>query len=203
MAQGKLTEAQAAYRENLAISRRLAEQDPSNAGWQRELAVAHSRVGGVLQTQGKLTEPMGVFGGLGDHPAAGRRRTRASGWQSGFGGGAQPRGRGAGGAGQADGGEAAFGEDLAISRRLAEQDPSNAGWQSGLAAAHNRVGGVLEAQGKLTEAQAAFRRPWRSAGGWPSRTRATPAGNGFGGGAQPRGRGAGGAGQAGGGAGGV
>ena len=73
--------------------------------------------------------------------------------------------------------QAAFEEDLAISRRLAEQDPSNAGWQSGLAAALNWVGGVLEAQGKLTEAKAALRRTWRSAGGWPSKTPATPAGN--------------------------
>ena len=72
---------------------------------------------------------------------------------------------------------AEYEEDLAISRRLAEQDPSNAGWQSALAAALNRVGGVLEAQGKLTEALASMRRPWRSAGGWPSKTPATPAGN--------------------------
>ena len=129
-AQGKLTEALAAFEESLAISRRLAEQDPNNAGWQSDLAAAHNRVGGVLQAQGKLTEAM-----------------------------------------------AAFKESLAISRRLAEQDPSNAGWQSDLAAAHNRVGGVLEAQGKLTEARQRLRRPWRSAGGWPSKTRATRAGN--------------------------
>jgi Flp pilus assembly protein TadD len=39
-AQGKLAAAQAAFGEALAICRRLAAQDPSNAGWQRELAVA-------------------------------------------------------------------------------------------------------------------------------------------------------------------
>jgi tetratricopeptide (TPR) repeat protein len=53
-AQGQLEAAQAAYGEYLAISRRLAEQDPSNAGWQRDLAVAHSQVGGVLQARGDL-----------------------------------------------------------------------------------------------------------------------------------------------------
>jgi Flp pilus assembly protein TadD len=48
-------------------------------------------------------------------------------------------------------------ECLAITgRRLAEHDPNNAGWQRELAVAHNRVGGVLKAQGKLGEAQAAF-----------------------------------------------
>ena len=34
-AQGKLAEAHAAFDENLAISRRLANQDPSNGGWQQ------------------------------------------------------------------------------------------------------------------------------------------------------------------------
>ena len=53
--QGKLSEAQAAFGEYLAISRRLVEQDPNNAGWQRELAVAHKRAGDVLQAQGKLS----------------------------------------------------------------------------------------------------------------------------------------------------
>ena len=61
-AQGKLAEAQAAFREYLTISRRLAEQDPSNAGWQRGLAVAHSKMGGVLQAQGKLAEAQAAFG---------------------------------------------------------------------------------------------------------------------------------------------
>ena len=42
-AQGKLTDAQTAFGEYLAISRRLAERDPTNTGWQRDLAVALSR----------------------------------------------------------------------------------------------------------------------------------------------------------------
>ena len=39
-AQGELTAAQAAFAEYLAIIRRLAGLDPSNAGWQQDLAVA-------------------------------------------------------------------------------------------------------------------------------------------------------------------
>ena len=60
-AQGQLKAAQAAFEEYLAISRRLAEQDPSNAGWQRELAVAHSRVGGCLEAQGRLEAAQAAF----------------------------------------------------------------------------------------------------------------------------------------------
>jgi tetratricopeptide (TPR) repeat protein len=58
--------------------------------------------------------------------------------------------------GQFDAAQAAFSEALAISRRLAEQDPSNTGWQRELAVAHNRIGGVLQAQGQFDAAQAAF-----------------------------------------------
>ena len=60
-ADGKLEAAHAAYAEYLAISRQLAEQEPSNAGWQRELAVAHGRVGNVLQAQGKLEAAQAAF----------------------------------------------------------------------------------------------------------------------------------------------
>ena len=52
--------------------------------------------------------------------------------------------------------QAAFEVSLAISRRLAEQDPNNAGWQRELAVAQSRIEDVLQAQGKLAEAQAAF-----------------------------------------------
>ncbi len=76
----------AAFEEALAISRRLAEQDPSNAGWQSDLAVAHNRVGGVLETQGKLTEAMAAFE---EALAISRRLAEQdpsnAGWQSGFG----------------------------------------------------------------------------------------------------------------------
>jgi hypothetical protein len=60
-AQGKVAAAQAAFGETLAISQRLAEQDPSNAGRQRDLAVAHIFVGCVLEAQGKVEAAQGAF----------------------------------------------------------------------------------------------------------------------------------------------
>src|SRR5262249_28192824 len=50
----------------------------------------------------------------------------------------------------------AFNEELAIRGRLLERSPSNVGWQQGVAATLRSVGGVLEAQGKLEAARAAF-----------------------------------------------
>ena len=49
---GRLDDALAAFREDLAISQRLALADASNAGWQRDLAIAHSRLGQALQGMG-------------------------------------------------------------------------------------------------------------------------------------------------------
>jgi tetratricopeptide (TPR) repeat protein len=45
VAQGNLPEALTAYQQGLAIAKRLADQDPSNAGWQRDLIVAYYRIG--------------------------------------------------------------------------------------------------------------------------------------------------------------
>src|ERR1700752_5456561 len=46
----------------LAIIRRLAQQNPSNADWQGELAVAQRRIGDVLQARGKLEAAQAAFG---------------------------------------------------------------------------------------------------------------------------------------------
>ena len=98
-AQGKLAEAETAFKEALAIRRQLVDKEPraTPAGNRIWLRRGNNRVGGVLGGEGRLTEA-----------------------------------------------QAEHEEVLAICRWLAEQDPNNAGWQSDLAAAHNRVGGVLE-----------------------------------------------------------
>jgi tetratricopeptide (TPR) repeat protein len=158
-AQGKLTDAQAAFGENLAISRGLAEQDPTNAGWQRGLAVAHRWVGGVLQAQGKPTE---AYAALGEYLAISCRLAEQdptnAGWQQELAVAHDFVGCVLQAQGKLTKAQAAFAEALTISHRLAEQDPTNAGWQRGLAVAHGRVGDVLQARGELTEAQAAFAR---------------------------------------------
>src|SRR5205823_12798476 len=61
LALGNLNGAATAFRKCLKISQQLVEQNPSNSGWQRELAVVHGRVGRVLQAQGKLTEAEAAF----------------------------------------------------------------------------------------------------------------------------------------------
>jgi tetratricopeptide (TPR) repeat protein len=156
-AQGKLVEAQAAFGEFLTISRRLAERDPSNVGWQRDLAVAERRVGGVLQVQSKLGEAQAAFEvSLTINRRLAEQDPNNAGWQRDL---AVALGRLGGvlkGKGKLTEALAAFKECLMITQWLAEQDPTNGDWQRELAVAQSRVGDVLQAQGKLPEAQAAF-----------------------------------------------
>ena len=60
-AQGNLTAALDAYNASLAIRERLAEADPGNAGWQRDLSVSHDRIGDVLRAQGNLTAALDAY----------------------------------------------------------------------------------------------------------------------------------------------
>jgi CRP/FNR family cyclic AMP-dependent transcriptional regulator len=60
-AQGDLTAAQAAFGESIAISRRLVEEDPGNALWQRGLAVTLGRTGDLLRSHGKLKAAQEAF----------------------------------------------------------------------------------------------------------------------------------------------
>jgi hypothetical protein len=53
-AQDDLAGALTSYRASLTIAERLAASDPSQAGWQRDLCVSHSKLGEVLMAQGDL-----------------------------------------------------------------------------------------------------------------------------------------------------
>ena len=49
-----LAAALTSYQASLAIADRLAKADPSNVEWQRNLSVAHSRIGDVQVARGDL-----------------------------------------------------------------------------------------------------------------------------------------------------
>jgi len=52
VAQGDAPGALKAYRDSLTIRQRVAASDPTNAGWQRELATSHSNLGDVQVAHG-------------------------------------------------------------------------------------------------------------------------------------------------------
>jgi tetratricopeptide (TPR) repeat protein len=156
-AQGDLAGALAAYQESLAVSQRLAESDPSNADWQRDLSVSQSKVGDVLLDQGDLAGALASY----RETLAVRRRLAESdpsnaGWQRDLSVSHQRIGDVLLDQGDLAGALGAYGESLAVSRRLAESEPSNTGWQRDLSVNQNKVGEVLSAKGDLAGALGAY-----------------------------------------------
>jgi tetratricopeptide (TPR) repeat protein len=157
-AQGGLSGALAAYRESLAVMRRLADADPSNALWQCDLSVSHNKVGDVLRAQGDLAEAQAAYR---ESLAVVRRLADADpsnpDWQRDLSVSQEKIGDVLLDQGDLAEAQAAYRESLGVRKRLADADPSNAVWQRDLSVSHNKVGDVLRAQGDLAEALAAYR----------------------------------------------
>ena len=49
------------YRKGLAIVQRLTAADPGNTEWQRDLSIAHTRIGDVLATVGQREEALAEY----------------------------------------------------------------------------------------------------------------------------------------------
>ncbi len=60
-AQGRLDDAVAAYRASLEIAEALAAADPSNAGWQYDVALSLERVGLVAAQKGERDDALGAY----------------------------------------------------------------------------------------------------------------------------------------------
>lgn len=58
VSEGKLDEALQSFQTSLGFAQRIAETDPNNAGWQRDLWVVHNKIGDVLVTQGSFDEAL-------------------------------------------------------------------------------------------------------------------------------------------------
>jgi DNA-binding CsgD family transcriptional regulator/Flp pilus assembly protein TadD len=156
---GRLDDALTAFHEALAIVKLLTATDPSNADWQRDLAVAHSKIGDIAQAQGRLDDALTAF-----HEALAIVKLLTAtdpsnaDWQrdlavahSKIGDIAQAQGR-------LEDALNAFYEVLAISQRLAATDPSNADWQRDLAVAHSKIGDIARARGHLDAIAAYWQR---------------------------------------------
>ncbi|MDQ1739843.1 MAG: hypothetical protein QOE53_1495, partial [Pseudonocardiales bacterium] len=156
-ARGDLAAADHAFAQALAISERLAALDPTNTGWQRDLARAHNRVGDLAQTRGDLaaadhayTQDLAISERLAalDPTNTGWQRDLANA-HSWVGHLAQTRD-------DLAAADHAYTQALAILQRLTALDPTNTGWQRNLAAAHSRVGHLAQTRGDLAAADHAY-----------------------------------------------
>jgi tetratricopeptide (TPR) repeat protein len=124
--------------------------------WQRDLAVAHNKIGDVLRAQGNLRDALAA------HQASlaiRERLTKAdpenAEWQRDLAVAHNKIGDVLRAQGNLRDALAAYQAPLAIRERLAKADPENAGWQRDLARAQDKIGDVLRAQGNLRDALAA------------------------------------------------
>jgi tetratricopeptide (TPR) repeat protein/class 3 adenylate cyclase/tRNA A-37 threonylcarbamoyl transferase component Bud32 len=153
VAQGKLQEALEAYQRDLAISKRLTEQDKTDSGWQGDLAVSYAKVGDVLVAQGKLQEALEAYQqSLTIFKRSAEQDESNTGWQRDLSVSYDRVGDVLLAQGKLQDALDLYQQELAIAQRLAEQDKTNFGWQHDLAVSYEKVGNVLMARGKLQEA---------------------------------------------------
>jgi tetratricopeptide (TPR) repeat protein len=153
VAQGKLPEALQSYQAGRAIADRLAQSDPGNAGWQRDLLVLDNEVADVLVAQGKLPEALQSY--QASHAIFDRLAQSDpgnTGWQRDLSVSDENVGDVLVAQGKLPEALLSFQASRAIRDRLAQSDPGNAGWQRDLSVSDEKVGDVLVAQGKLPEA---------------------------------------------------
>jgi tetratricopeptide (TPR) repeat protein len=61
LAQGKLDEAKQSYEADLGITLRLAQSDPDDALWQRDLSVSYNKFGQALEAQRHFPEALASY----------------------------------------------------------------------------------------------------------------------------------------------
>ncbi len=159
LAQGNLSEALKSYQDGLEIAERLARiADPSNAGWQRDLAVSYDKIGDVLRLQDDTSQALKSYQdslAIRDRLASsdpGNARWQRDLWLSHLKvGEAQML--------QNDFVDAlaSYRSCFALADRLARSDTKNADWQRNLSISYAKIGEVQLAQGDPAEALKSYR----------------------------------------------
>jgi tetratricopeptide (TPR) repeat protein len=159
VAQGDLPGARRLYETALAIAEPVANVDPGNAGWQRDLSVSQQKIGDVLRAQGNLPAALESF--KASH-AIFERLAKADpgnvGSQRDLSVSQQKIGDVLRAQGNLTAALESFKASLSIRERLAKADPGNAGWQHDVASSLQRVGFVAAQQGDRASARSAYQR---------------------------------------------
>jgi tetratricopeptide (TPR) repeat protein len=133
VARGNLPEALKAYRDGLAIADRLAQADPGNAGWQRDLSVSNNKIGDVLVAQGNLPEALKAYrDGLAIRDRLAQADPGNAGWQRDLSVSYSKIGTIFRKTGDGANALRALEEGQAIMARLTQMSPDNARWKQDL-----------------------------------------------------------------------
>ncbi len=150
---GNLTGAFEAFRAGMAISERLACQDPDNTQWQRDYSVSHNKIGDVQVAQGDLPGALQAFhAGMAISERLARQDPDNTQWQRDLSISHERIGDVQVAQGDLPGALQAFRAGMAISERLARLDSRNAGWQRDVLVSLTKLAGVAAAAGDRAEA---------------------------------------------------
>ena len=157
LAQGNLEGALQAYQAGLTIAEALAQRDPSNTEWQRDLSVSHEKIGDVRSAQGDLAGALQAYqAGLTIREALAQRDPSNTEWQRDLSVSHDRIGDVRSAQGELAGALQAYQADLKIAEALAQRDPSNTEWRRDLSVSHEKIGDVRSAQGELAGALQAY-----------------------------------------------
>ncbi|WP_027186441.1 AAA family ATPase [Desulfovibrio inopinatus] len=137
---GNIEKARTAYNSASRTAQNLADSDPGNAQWQRDLSVSYERIGDLLATTGdtdgarqQYEKSQQIFQRLADSDpgnAQGQRDLSVS---------YNKIGDLLATTGDTDGAKKAYEQDLSITQRLADSDPGNAQWQRDLMVSYYKL----------------------------------------------------------------
>jgi tetratricopeptide (TPR) repeat protein len=155
---GNLADALKNYRNGGAIMNRLAQSDPGNAGWQRDLSVSFNKIGDVQVERGDLSGALKSYtDGLAIRDKLATSDTGNAGWRRDLSVSFDRIGDVQVAQGDLSGALKSYRDSLAIRDKLATSDPGNADWQRDLSVSFNKIGDVQVAQGDLSGALKSYR----------------------------------------------
>jgi len=141
---GRLTQALAAYREQLAVAESLAADEPGDPGRQRDLSVAYSAIGDILAAAGQPEDALASYQedlAIAERLAAADPANTGSQWDLSISynqvGDAMLANN------QMEQALLAFQDGLTIRARIAPDHPDRIAWQRGLAVSYNKVASGL------------------------------------------------------------
>jgi tetratricopeptide (TPR) repeat protein len=155
---GELQEAEAAYRDALALQKQLAADFPNRPEFRQELATSHNNLGNLLRATGRLQEAEAAYRDAlalqkqlaADFPTRPEFRQELASSHNNLGILLRDTGR-------PKEAEAAYRDALALRKQLADEFPTRPDYRQELARSHNNLGNLLRDTGRPKEAEAAYR----------------------------------------------
>jgi tetratricopeptide (TPR) repeat protein len=141
------------YQASLKAMERLAQSDPGNAPWQRELAVSDERMGDIEQAQGDLAAALRSYqASLGIMERLAKSDPGNAGWQRDLSVSYESVGDVQQAQGDLPAALTSYQASLTIMERLAKSDPGNAGWQRDLSVSWDKIAFLDIKSGRRAEA---------------------------------------------------